>query len=121
MSVVAKAVEEDYRSRLRGLGIWCGDDDRWGDRHGWQGRSIEDVEAIFPLWCSKTILKRGVSVAKVLLVKILPPARRQAFAFPSRNLMHPVSKVAEDYTYTIAINLLETKDYIIAQDRYYGA
>ena len=28
MSVVAKAVEEDYRSRLRGLGVWCWDDDR---------------------------------------------------------------------------------------------
>ena len=66
MSVVAKAVEEDYRSRLRGLGVWCGDDNRWGIRHGWQGRSIEDVEAMFPLWYSKTILKRGVSVAKVL-------------------------------------------------------
>ena len=85
MSVVAKAVEEDYRVRLRGLGIRCGDDDKWGVRHGGQGRSIEDVEAIFPLWCSKTVLKRGVSVAKVL-----PPARTTSNRFPSRNLMHPV-------------------------------
>ena len=46
MSVVAKAVEEDYRSRLRGVEVWCGNDDRWSERHGWQRWSIEDVEAI---------------------------------------------------------------------------
>ena len=56
MSVVAKAVEEDYRSRLRGVEVWCGDDDRWSVRHGWQRRLIEDVEAISALWYSQMIL-----------------------------------------------------------------
>ncbi len=81
MSVVAEAVEEYNRGRGRGGGSWCGDDDRWSVRHGQQRRSIEDVEAISALWCYRTMLKRGVSVAEVLVWRrsFRPPEYKHSF------------------------------------------
>ena len=84
MSVVAKTVEENYRSTLRGSRVWCGDDDRWSVRHGWQRRSTEDVKAISAVFYSETIVKRGVSVPRVLSVED-PSARQNTskpFPFP---------------------------------------
>lgn len=80
MSVVAKTVEEDYRSRLRGMGVWSGDNDRWSVRHGWQRRLTEAVDAISALWYSETMLKRGVSVPRVLSVE--DPSARQSTSKP---------------------------------------
>ena len=67
MSIVAEAVQEYDSSRGRGGWSWGWDDDRWSVRHGQQKQSIEDVDAMFALWYYSPMMKRGVSVAEVLV------------------------------------------------------
>lgn len=89
MSVIAKAVEEDYRSRLRGMEVWCGNDNWWSVRHGWQRRLIEDVEAISALVVLSDIEAEYRSLR--FLSGEDPSARQDtSIRFPSRNLMHHV-------------------------------
>lgn len=81
MSVITEAMEEYNGGRGRSGGSWGGDDDRWSVRHGQQRRSIEEIEAIMALWCYRTKLMRGVSVAEVLVWRrsFRPPEHKHSF------------------------------------------